>query len=235
MVTLGGFSVRYPGFTLGPLDVALGTGERVALVGPNGAGKSTTLSAMAGRLRDYGGSLRLAGVEVRTDAAKVREGVGVLPESLLGFGWMTVEEHLSFLKAFFPAWDADYARELCGRLDVPRSSLLANLSKGTRVKVSLVAAEAHRPPLLLLDEPTSGIDPLMRGRLLDVLDECLPSGGERTLVFSTHILEDLDRIADRILLLKEGRLVADAGVAELARESGGGSLSAIVGRRLADA
>lgn len=235
MVTLGDFVVRYPGFTLGPLDVALGAGERVALVGPNGAGKSTTLTAMAGRLRDYRGSLRLAGVEVRSASVKVREGVGVLPESLLGFRWMTVEEHLSFLSAFFPTWDASYARELCDRLDVPRSSLLGNLSKGTRVKVSLVAAEAHRPPLLLLDEPTSGIDPLMRGRLLDVLDRCLSSGGERTLVFSTHILEDLDRIANRVLLLKGGRVVADAGVAELAEDGGGRPLSAIVGRRLADA
>lgn len=233
MIRLTGFRVGFGRFELGPLDLRVRAGDRLALVGPNGAGKSTTLRAMSGRLPDYGGSVEVGGVEVRASPVHVRGSVGVLPEDLLGFGWMSVREHLGFLARFHPEWDRGYAEQLRRDLDVPADRALADLSRGNRVKLSLVAAEAFRPPVLLLDEPTSGIDPLMRRRILDLVDRCAPRDGGRTVVFSTHILEDLDRLADRVVLLHGGRLLTDTTVGALRKRSGGGTLTERVAMELA--
>lgn len=218
-ITLERFTVHYPAFELGPFDLAFSPGERVAVIGANGAGKSTTLKAIAGQLPAYGGRLEIDGREAKELVPGMRAAVGYLPESLHAFGWMTVAGHLRFLADFFPAWDQDYAYKLLDRMGLPADAKTGTLSKGMRVKLSLVAAEAHRPPLLVLDEPTSAIDPLMRGELLSVIDECAPAGGQRTVLFSSHILEDVERIAERVVFLKKGRLVADMSVSDIrARE-----------------
>lgn len=235
MVELDGFGVGYPGFVLGPLDLSLDAGERVALVGANGAGKSTTIRALAGRLEPYAGSVRFRGQEVAEDRICIRGQVGVLPERFLGFPWMSGRDHLDFLSGFYPTWDRTYAAELCEELQVPVEKPLAALSKGNRLKLSLVAAEAFRPPLLLLDEPTSGIDPLMRDHLLETVKRCIPAGGSRAVLFSTHILEDIGPVAERILLLKEGRLVGDVSVHALRAAEPGTTVSEALRRRLADA
>lgn len=235
MIHLDGFGVAYPGFTLGPLHLQVGAGERVALVGANGAGKSTTLRALAGRLEPYRGSARVHGSEVRDARIRTRLRVGVVPERFLGFPWMTVGEHLEFLAGFHEGWDRSYAHHLCEVLAVSEGKVLGALSKGNLVKLSLVAAEAFRPPVLLLDEPTSGVDPVMRDQLLEVLRGCLDGDGNRTLVFSTHILEDIEPVAARVLLLHEGRMVGDTTLAELRSEDPEGSVSRAVARRLRDA
>ncbi len=209
------FGVRYPAFELEPFDLELSPGERVAIVGANGAGKSTTLKAVSGQLPEYGGRIEIDGREVRDLVPGMRASVGYLPERLHAFGWMTVAAHLRFLADFFPAWDRDYAYELLERVELPVGAKVGTLSKGMKVKLSLVAAEAHRPPLLALDEPTSAIDPLMRGELLAVIDQCAPIGGDRLVLFSSHILEDVEWIADRVVFLKNGRLVADNSVSEI--------------------
>ncbi len=233
MIELNAFGVRFPGFSLGPLSLTIRSGERIALVGPNGAGKSTTLRGIAGLLPEgYDGSARVGGEEVSASGPEIRRTVGLLPERLAGFGWMTVKEHLAFLRAFHPTWDDTWAAELTDRLELPTRTKLANLSKGMRVKLSLVSVEAHRPPVLLLDEPTSGIDPVMRRGLLTLLQECAPPGGDRTVVFSSHILEDVEAVSDRVLLLREGSLVGDASVADLRAVRGGASVSEELLRRL---
>jgi ABC-2 type transport system ATP-binding protein len=232
-VAMSDFTVAYPAFTLGPLSLSLGPGDRVALVGPNGAGKSTTLKGLVGLLPEYGGSVTFDGVDVRDGAVDVRARIGVLAEKVMGFGWMTVAEHLAFLASFYPTWDPDHAADLVRRLELPRETKLANLSKGMGVKLSLVAAEAYRPPLLLLDEPTSGLDPLMRTDVLDLIDECAPRGGDRAVVFSSHILEDIEAAADRVLILRDGVLVLDATVDELRAEDPDAPLSRTIRERLA--
>jgi len=229
------FGVEYPGFILGPLNLSLDAGERVALVGPNGAGKSTTLKGIIGLLPKYRGSIRFQGTEVADDGVGVRASIGVLPERVLGFGWMSIQEHLAFLSQFYPTWDADYAAELMGSVGLPAATKLANLSKGMGVKLSFIAAEAFRPPLLLLDEPTSGLDPVMRNQVLDFINLCAPRGGDRTVVFSSHILEDIEAVADRVLILREGRLIADATVADLRAQHPAQQLSRTVFEMLSHA
>ncbi|MFQ5538198.1 MAG: ATP-binding cassette domain-containing protein [Gemmatimonadota bacterium] len=233
IIRLDGLTIRYPEFTLQPVTLDLFAGQRIALVGENGAGKSTSMKAMAGRLHEYEGSVFFDGDLLPDLLPGVRGRIGFLPEKLLGLGWMKVREHLDFLENFYPGWDAEYARLLARRLDVPLAAKVGGLSKGTQVKLSLVAAEAFRPPVLLLDEPTSGIDPFMRREILDLLDEIVPPGGDRLLVFSSHILEDLERIADRVLLLKQGRLAGDWPRRELESRFPGQSLSDIIFREVA--
>ena len=217
-ITLRRFSVKYPAFTLEPLSLEFKAGERVAIVGPNGSGKTTTLRALAGRLTEYEGSILFDGQELRGLLPLGRRKIGLLPETLGGYGWMTVREHLAFLRDFYPSWDPEYAAHLTDRLRVPTDQLLGRLSKGTRVKVAFVAAEAYRPPLLLLDEPTSGLDPEVRGELLDTVRASVDAQPDRVVILSTHLLEDVELIADRVLLLQNGRLGLNTSVAEL-RES----------------
>jgi ABC-2 type transport system ATP-binding protein len=235
VIRLRDLTVTYPGFDLGPITLEVAAGERVALVGANGAGKSTTLRVLGGLLPDYRGTAEIAGVEVRTALPLSRAQVGVLPERLLGFGWMSVTDHLRFLAAFYPTWDAAYAHDLRERLGLPGGTKLAQLSRGMQVKLSLVSAEAFRPPLLLLDEPTSSIDPIMRGEILDLIDGVAPPGSERTVIYSSHILEDVERIAGRVVVLKQGRLVEDTLVARLSRGAEGVSPARAIYQLLTDA
>lgn len=205
-LTLEGVTVRFPGFQLGPLDLQMHLGERWALAGVNGSGKTTTVRVVTGRLRDFEGRVTLLGTDVAADPPGARTRLGVLPERRTGFGWMTVREHLDFLAPFHPTWDAAYARELQNRFGLSDREPVGALSTGMRLRLALVAAEAFRPPVLLLDEPTSGIDPIGRDHLLEMLDELVPPGGDRLLIFSTHILEDLERLRPRIAVLRGGQL-----------------------------
>lgn len=214
-VELEGFGVRLPAFTLGPIDLRVAAGERVALVGPNGAGKSTTLLAIAGRRRTYDGAIRFQGAELGAQLPGARARIGVLAEDPASYPWMTVAQHLELTAAFYPTWDAAYAARLLAALGVDPRAKMGTLSKGSRVKAAFVAAEAPRPPLLLLDEPTSGLDPLVRGALLDAVDAAVPRGGDRALLLSTHLLEDVERVADRVVVMRGGRLVGNATVEAL--------------------
>jgi ABC-2 type transport system ATP-binding protein len=227
-IALRQFSVEYPSFTLAPLSLEFRPGERVALVGPNGSGKTTTLRALAGRLPKYEGSILFDGRDLRDLLPLGRQQIGLLPETLAGYGWMTVREHLAFLREFYPRWDAYYAAHLADRLRVPLDQSIGRLSKGTRVKVSFIAAEAYRPPLLLLDEPTSGLDPEVRGELISAILSSVDAQSERVVLFSTHLLEDVELIADRVLLLVNGRLDMDAEVSELREAGRGASLAKIL-------
>lgn len=231
-IVLSDFRVDFPNFSMGPIELDVRAGERLALIGANGAGKSTTLNAIAGRLTEYRGRVEVGGEEVVAQAHRVRESVGLLPERLLGFGWMTVAEHIAFLSNFFPTWDKKHATELLDRLALPAKSKVGTLSKGMQIKLALIGAEAFRPPILLLDEPTSGIDPVMRGELLAVIADCAPRGGERIVVFSSHILEDVERIADRVVLLQSGSVICDMSTEALQATEPGTPISELLYSRL---
>lgn len=224
-IALRQFAVRYPSFALAPVSLEIKCGERVALVGPNGSGKSTTLRAIAGRLPDYDGFILIDGRDLRSTLPLGRREIGLLPETLGGYGWMTVREHLAFLSGFYPSWDSEYARHLSERLCIPLDTPLGRLSKGTRVKASFIAAEAYRPPVLLLDEPTSGLDPGVRVELLDAILAGVDATKDRTVLLSTHLLEDVEFVANRVLLLANGVLQLDANVPDLLAANPGTNLA----------
>jgi len=228
MITLENFGVSYKSFSLQPLTLELGADQCVALVGPNGAGKSTTMKGLSGRLKDYTGEIRFRSYEVRTLLPQYRAWVGLLPEKLLGLGWMTVSEHLRFLRSFYPSWDDAYAHTLRERLELQPDARVGTLSKGMAVKLSFIAAEAYRPPVLLLDEPTSGLDPVVRRELIGLIRELADRKEARLIVFSTHILEDVEFVADRVIMLRAGALVGDESMANLQRNARGSSVSSIL-------
>jgi len=211
-IELRSFSVKYPVFELEPLSIELTAGERVALVGPNGAGKTTILRALSGLLPEYEGEVRFGGVDTRTLLPGLRNHVRVMPERLLGFAGMTVRQHFDLLARFYDNWDRGYEARLTDRLEISDAASLGTLSSGTKAKVAFVSAEACRPRVLLLDEPTAGLDPVMRRRLMDVVVESLDEDPGRVLLFSTHILEDVEWLAERVLVLVDGTMIADRSV-----------------------
>lgn len=212
--------VTYPEFELRPLSFQVEAGQSVALVGANGAGKTTLLSRLAAQTDDYSGSIRLDGQRYGRDLASIRASVGYVPHEFVGYGWMSVSKHLRFLSNFYPNWRTELAERLCEVMDLDPDSKLATLSRGSRLKLAFVSAEAYRPPLMILDEPTAGLDPVVRKSFLEFVAESFGPSTGRVLVFSTHILEDVEWIADRVMALDDGDLVADCPLSEL-RDLGG--------------
>ena len=193
--------VRQQGtFTLGPLDMTVPAGMVTGFVGPNGAGKTTAIKAMLGMVGIDAGSISV--LDGAPGARRDRIGV-VLDAVALPREWTAVSAARN-LERFYPDWDRDLLDDLLTRLDVPARVKVKDLSRGQGVKLQLALALAHRPELLILDEPTSGLDPVARLEVLDILRDFLIAEG-RTVLFSTHITSDLERIADHLRVIGAGR------------------------------
>jgi ABC-2 type transport system ATP-binding protein len=198
-------------------DVALQVpaGAVYLLVGPNGAGKSTTLKVLLDLVRADAGGAEVFGLDTRTRSPQVRANVGYVPERPdWGYGWMRVGRLLEHHTRYFPTWDVDYAARLAKTFELQADRKLGKLSKGQARRVHLTMALAHRPPLLLLDEPTDGLDPLMRDETLGVLAEHLMET-PTTVLISTHHVEEVERLADHIGVLRSGELRAQMSLADL--------------------
>jgi ABC-2 type transport system ATP-binding protein len=185
------------------------------LVGPNGAGKSTTLKILLDLMRANEGTAEVFGLDSRTRAPEVRANVGYVPERPdWGYGWMRVGRLLEHHALYYPTWDAAYALKLAQKFELRMDRKMGVLSKGQARRVHLTMALAHRPPLLLLDEPTDGLDPLMRDETLGVLADHLAES-ETTVVLSTHHVEEVERLADHIGVLRNGELRAQMSRVDL--------------------
>jgi ABC-2 type transport system ATP-binding protein len=187
------------------LDLAVEPGTVLGLVGRNGAGKTTSLRLALGTLFPDEGRIRVLGLDPAQRPMEVRTRVSLLAEETHLYPWMTVGEILDFAAALHPGWDAELGRSLAGRLDLDYEQLVRTLSRGTRAKVALVLAVACRPELLLLDDPTAGLDPLVRREVLENLLETVPAEGG-AVVYASHLIHDVERVADRVAFLDEGRL-----------------------------
>jgi ABC-2 type transport system ATP-binding protein len=189
-------------------DVRLGVprGCVFGLIGANGAGKTTLLKHLLGLLRAQSGSVRVLGRDPVDDPVGVLGRVGYLAEDNDLPGWMRVHELLLYTRAFYPSWDDGYADELCRAFGLDGKARVKDLSKGQRARVGLVLALAHRPELLILDEPSSGLDPLVRRDILTAVVRSIADEG-RTVLFSSHLLDELERVADQVALIDRGRIV----------------------------
>jgi ABC-2 type transport system ATP-binding protein len=207
-----GVRKHYPpdAVALDRLDLQVPAGAVYVLAGPNGSGKSTAIKVLLDLVRADQGTARVMGIETTSDPALVRAQIGYVPEtSKTGYEWLRVEQFLRHHAAFFEAWDPGYAALLCQRLNVPTNAYLWSLSKGTLRAVILVTALAHRPPVLLLDEPADGLDPLAREELMALLADHL-ADSSTTLLWSTHHVHEMERMADHVGVLRNGRLVLQA-------------------------
>jgi ABC-2 type transport system ATP-binding protein len=194
---------------LGGLTLTVPTGAVYVLVGPNGAGKTTALRALLDLVRADGGSARVHGLDAVKEGARVRALCGHVPERQdSGYGWMTVEQLLAYHASYRTTWDRAYARELLERLEVRDHTKYGKLSKGEARRVQLVTALAHRPPVLLLDEPTDGLDPVMREQALSLLADHMAES-ETTLLISTHLVYEVEGLGDHLGVLKDGVLTAE--------------------------
>lgn len=190
------------------IDLRVPAGAVYMLAGENGAGKSTLLRLLLNLERPTGGQVEVTGLAADRNGARVRARVGYVPEGFgMGPSWLTVGRWFAERAVYYPAWDADYAAALCRRLDIDVSRRIGQLSKGQARRAQIVAALAHRPPLLLLDEPTDGLDPAARDTVLELISDHL-SQTDCTILVSTHLIYELDALVDQVGVLSHGRLTA---------------------------
>ena len=197
-------------------DVSLSVprGSVFGLVGENGAGKSTLIKHILGLWRAQTGAVRVFGLDPVLDPVSVLGRIGYLSEQPDLPEWMTVGEFIRYMQAFYPKWDAQYAEELREQFGLDRDKRIRILSKGQRAKLGLLGAQAHRPDLLLLDEPSSGLDPIVRNDILAAVIRTVADEG-RTVFFSSHLLEEIERVADHVAMLHHGKLVLCARLDEI--------------------
>jgi ABC-2 type transport system ATP-binding protein len=181
-------------------------GQTFALLGRNGAGKTTLIRTLLGLLPPTDGSVEVLGLNPVKQPLEIRGRVGYLAEDQAMYGWMTADEIGAFLAPFYPTWDARLAQDLFGRFGVPRRVRIKHLSKGQNVRLGLVLALAHRPELVILDDPTMGLDPITRKQFNRDVVEHLQAEG-RTVFYSSHLLYEVEAVADAVAILDQGRLV----------------------------
>lgn len=214
---------------LDAVDLTVEPGSVLGLVGRNGAGKTTALRLAHGILFPDAGRIRVLGLDPVRQGLEVRRRASLLSEESALYPWMTVEEILGFAGALHPRWDAALARSLRERLDLEPRARIKTLSRGTRAKVALVLAVACRPEVLFLDDPTAGLDPLVRSEVLQGILEAIPTEGG-AVVYASHLVADIDRVADRIAILDHGKLVGIGTMDELRALAGrDGTLEQVFG------
>jgi ABC-2 type transport system ATP-binding protein len=189
-------------------------GEVYGLVGANGAGKTTLIKHLLGLLRAATGSVRVFGLDPVRDPVGVLGRVGYLSEERELPEWMRVDELMSYTQAYHPTWDMSYARKLVETFGLDPSKKIKELSKGMRAQAGLVAAVAHRPELLILDEPSSGLDAVVRRDILDAIVRTVADDG-RTVIFSSHLLEEVERMSDHVTMLQDGRVVLSGALEDV--------------------
>jgi ABC-2 type transport system ATP-binding protein len=179
-------------------------GAVFGLVGANGAGKTTLIKHLLGLLRAETGIVRVFGRDPVADPVGVLSRIGYLSEDNDLPGWMRVEELMRYTEAFFPAWDREYAERLRRDFELDPRAKVKHLSRGQRSRAGLVVALAYRPELLILDEPSSGLDPIVRRDILGAVIRTVADEG-RTVLFSSHLLDEVERVSDHVALLVRGR------------------------------
>ncbi len=196
-------------------------GEILGFLGPNGAGKTTTMRILTGYMPPTSGSARVAGYDVVEDSLEVRRRVGYLPETVPLYPEMSGREYLSFMGSLRRVADLDNrVGEVLTQVGLQErgDSLIGNLSKGLRQRVGLAQALLHQPEVLILDEPTIGLDP---AQIIEVRDLIRELGRERTVMLSTHILSEAQQVCDRVLIINKGRIVAEDTPANLSAQLAG--------------
>ena len=199
---------------LAAVSLSLPRGAVYGLVGANGAGKTTLIKHLLGLLRAESGSVRIFGLDPVADPVGVLSRIGYLSEENDLPGWMRVDELIRYSRAFYPAWDDGYAEELRRTFALDPAARIKNLSKGQKARAGLLIALAYRPELLILDEPSSGLDPIVRRDILGAVIRTIAGEG-RTVLFSSHLLEEVEQVADHVTMISDGRIVLSGALAAL--------------------
>ena len=205
-VYLEGVSKEYPHFTLADINLALPTGSIMGFIGANGAGKSTTIRILMGLVRQDRGTVKVLGKAMPEEGAAAKRDIGFASEDMRLYKSATVAWHMEFMRSIDPKWDQAYAELLVKRFDLRPQQKIKGMSHGQRVKSALLLQLARRPRLLVLDEPTTGLDPVARQEVLGELMEIL-ADDQRTIFFSSQNTLDVEQISDRITFIDRGRVI----------------------------
>lgn len=205
-IAVTGVDKAYRYFELSDVHLRLEPGQIMGFVGPNGAGKSTTIRILMGLIRPDRGDVRVLGHEMPRHEVAVKRDVGFVSEDTRLYGAQTLAWHMDWVAPIYPGWDAAYAATLLKRFNLHPRQVIKALSHGERVKAALLLVLARRPRLLLLDEPTTGLDPVARHEILAELMDVVRSD-ERAILFSSHNTQDVEQISDVITFLDRGRIL----------------------------
>jgi ABC-2 type transport system ATP-binding protein len=215
-IATGGLTKDYGGGRgLADLDLEVGVGEVFGFLGPNGAGKTTTIRLLMGMIRPTAGSARVFGLDCQREAVAVKRLVGYVPGELPDWGRLRGSEITASLAALRGGVDPSHVARLCEQLELDLSRRWRELSRGNKQKLALVLALMHRPELLVLDEPTGGLDPLKQQVFYQLLRDARAGGA--TVFLSSHVLAEVEHVCDRVGIVREGRLVTVATLEELRR------------------
>lgn len=199
---------------LDSVNLGLPRGAVYGLVGANGAGKTTLIKHILGLLRAESGTVRVFGLDPVADPVGVLSRIGYLSEENDLPGWMRVDELIRYSRAFRPGWDDTYAEELRRQFALDPAAKVQSLSRGQRARAGLLVALAYRPELLVLDEPSSGLDPIVRRDILGAVLRTTALEG-RTVLFSSHLLDEVEEVADHVIMISEGRILLSAQMDEV--------------------
>jgi ABC-2 type transport system ATP-binding protein len=191
---------------LNDVNLTVPSGIVMGLVGENGAGKTTIIKHLLGLLKAQSGSVRVFGLDPVTNPESVLSQIGYLSEEGDLPLWMRIHELMRYAASFYPTWDDAYAKQLLKEFSLDPNDKLSKLSKGQRSRAGLLVAMAYRPKLLLLDEPSSGLDPIVRRDILGAIIRTIADDG-RTVLFSSHLLSEVERVSDQIAMVKRGRIL----------------------------
>jgi ABC-2 type transport system ATP-binding protein len=206
-VEITGLSRRFGSkLALNQVSLQVKPGRVFGLVGANGAGKTTLIKHLLGRLKPESGAIRVFGFDPVADPVAVLGRIGYLSENRDLPAWMRVDELLRYTAAFYPKWDTAYAEELRRQFGLDPRAKIKTLSRGENAKAGLLIALAYRPELLLLDEPSSGLDPVVRRDILEAIIRTVADEG-RTVLFSSHLLEEVERVANDVAMMFNGQVV----------------------------
>jgi ABC-2 type transport system ATP-binding protein len=210
VIEVTGLTRRFDSKTaLDSVTLSMPRGAVYGLVGANGAGKTTLIKHVLGLLRAQAGSVRVFGLDPVADPVGVLSRIGYLSEENDLPGWMRVDELIRYSRAFYPAWNDEYAEELRRAFALEPGAKIKNLSKGQKARAGLLVALSYRPDLLVLDEPSSGLDPIVRRDILGAIIRTIADEG-RTVLFSSHLLEEVEQVADHVTMIDHGRIVLSA-------------------------
>ncbi len=204
-----GLCKKFEKFQLKDVDLSLEEGYIMGFIGRNGAGKTTTLKSILNLMKNDGGSISLCGLSLPKDEVEIKKRVGYVFGGVDFYPEQKIKKITDITKEFYDNWNEERYKELCDRFELDQNKKFKQLSSGMKVKYALAVAMSHDPKLLILDEPTSGLDPAARDDLICMLQEFIEDG-ERSVLFSTHITSDLEKCADYITYIKEGKIIASA-------------------------
>lgn len=205
-IEISDLSKHYQTFSLDHISFNLRQGSVMGFIGENGAGKSTTIKALLNLIRRDSGAVKILGLDSLKDERKIKEQIGVVFDECHFHESLTASDINSFMKKIYSTWDSRLYFNYLNQFNLPGTKKVKEYSRGMKMKLSIIAALAHSPRLLILDEPTSGLDPVVRNEILDIFFEFIQDE-EHSILMSSHITNDLERIADYITFIHDGRIV----------------------------